>query len=79
MEGILEVPPHIIISYEVNMKNAWDSGAIFIMQLTNDLSLVQDISDSIDRHLERFHKKNFIPSELVKIFPNGMSVGDIQL
>ena len=61
-------------NYKITMKTALNSGAIFIIKLTNNLSLVQSISDSIDRNFKKFHKKNFIPSEIVKMIPDGMCI-----
>lgn len=54
-----------------NSLNRFHSVATFIIKLTDNLSLVNNIADSIDRNFKKFHEKHFIPSEIVKMIPNG--------
>ena len=55
-----------------NSSNQFYSEAAFVMNLTNNLPLVNNIADSIDRNFKTYHEKRFIPSEIVKMIQNGM-------
>ena len=72
MQRLLEVS-NTIVYPEITMKNSSDlSGTILVMELTNDLLVVQNISDSISRSFRMFHERDFIPSEIVKMIPDGI-------
>ena len=63
------------LNSEITVKsssNQFYSGAVFVVKLTNNLLVVNNIADDIDRNFEKFHKKHFIPSQIVKMIPNGM-------
>ena len=63
------------VNSKITMKNTFNqfySMATFVVKLTNDLSLLDTVADDIGRSFERFHEKQFMQSEVVKMIPDGV-------
>jgi len=48
-----------------------DTEAVLIIELNNNLSTILNIGDSINAYFKRFHVKDFVPSEIVQMIPDG--------
>lgn len=62
----------------ITVKSTLDqfySGVVFVVNFTNNLSSIDNVTDSIVRNFEMFHKRQFTPSEIVKMIPDGITMG----